>query len=85
MHIFIFVHGFQGNSFDMRLFKNTLGILYPDYLFLSSTSNEDNTEQDIGELGKNLAHEVKAFVNEWCPKNEQKRFFFIENDNKFFI
>ncbi len=63
----------------MRLFKNTLGILYPDYLFLSSTSNEDNTEQNIEELGKNLAQEVKAFVNEWCPKNEQKRYsFFIE-------
>lgn len=57
----------------MRLFKNTLGILYPDYLFLSSTSNEDNTEQDIGELGKNLANEVKNFIGEWCPKNEPKR------------
>ena len=68
------MHGFQGNSFDMRLFKNTLNILYPDALFLSSTSNEDNTEQDITELGKNLANEVKHFVTEWCDKNEPKRY-----------
>lgn len=73
MHIFIFAHGFQGNSFDMRLFKNTLSILYPDYLFLSSISNEDNTEKDIDELGKNLALEVKNFVGEWCQKNDRKR------------
>ena len=58
----------------MRLFKNTLNILYPDALFLSSTSNEDNTEQDITELGINLANEVKHFVTEWCDKNEPKRY-----------
>lgn len=58
----------------MRLFKNTLSVLYPDYLFLSSIANEDNTEKDINELGKNLATEVKNFVLEWCPKNEPKRF-----------
>ena len=57
----------------MRLFKNTLSILYPDHFFLSSTSNEDNTEQDISELGKNLANEVKQFISEWAPKNEPKR------------
>lgn len=57
----------------MRLFKNTLSILYPDYLFLSSISNEDNTEKDIDELGKNLALEVKNFVGEWCQKNDRKR------------
>lgn len=63
------VHGFQGNSFDMRLFKNTLNVLYPESLFLSSVANEDNTEGDIAEMGRNLAREVKGFILEWCPTN----------------
>lgn len=67
------MHGFQGNSFDMRLFKNTLSIVYPDCLCLSSTSNEDNTEGDIAEMGRNLAREVKSFIIEWCPANSLGR------------
>lgn len=63
------VHGFQGNSFDMRLFKNTLSVVYPDSLFLASMANEENTEGDIGEMGKALAREVKNFIIEWCPGN----------------
>ena len=35
------VHGFQGNSFDMRLFKDNLSLKFPELLFLSSSSNEN--------------------------------------------
>ena len=68
------VHGFQGNSFDMRLFKNTLTVAYPDSLFLCSNSNEENTEGDISEMGVNLAREVKGFIIEWCPANSLSKF-----------
>jgi esterase/lipase len=29
IHLIVFVHGFQGNSFDMRLIKNYVSFLYP--------------------------------------------------------
>lgn len=73
LHIFVLVHGFQGNSFDMRLFKNTLNVVYPDALFLCSTSNEDDTEADILEMGINLAKETTNFIAEWCPANSLDR------------
>ena len=42
----------------MRQFKNNLSILYPEALYLCSSSNEDQTEQDIETMGKNLSKEV---------------------------
>ena len=52
VHLFILCHGFQGNSFDMRLFKNNIALLYPDSLFLCSKTNEDFTDYDIQEMGR---------------------------------
>lgn len=73
-HLFVMVHGFQGNSYDMRLLKNNLSLLNPDALFLCSTMNEDKTEGDIMELGLNLASEVTSYINEWCPGTSLGRF-----------
>jgi hypothetical protein len=53
------VHGFQGNSCDMRLLKNNISALHPEAIFLSSNSNEDRTEGDIMEMGERLATELK--------------------------
>ena len=33
-------HGFQGNSLDMRMFKNNISIALPDALFLISEANQ---------------------------------------------
>eukprot|EP01016_Furgasonia_blochmanni_P032969 TRINITY_DN3411_c0_g2_i1.p1 TRINITY_DN3411_c0_g2~~TRINITY_DN3411_c0_g2_i1.p1 ORF type:complete len:778 (-),score=192.07 TRINITY_DN3411_c0_g2_i1:19-2352(-) len=77
LHLFVLVHGFQGNSFDMKLFKNNLSILHPDALFLCSSANEDNTEGDIGEMGERLAAEVTNFIKEICPGNALGRISFI--------
>jgi len=52
----------------MRLFKNNLAMHYPNSLFLCSSANEDFSDADIGNLGKNLAAEVKNYIEEWCPK-----------------
>jgi pimeloyl-ACP methyl ester carboxylesterase len=75
--VVVLVHGFQGNAFDMRLFKNNLSVVYPDALFLSSSSNEDCTDGDINVMGKNLATEVQAYITEWCPGNILGRISFV--------
>merc|ERR550525_1192161 len=77
VHLFVLVHGFQGNSFDMRLMKNNLALLYPDAIFLCSTSNEDNTEGDINEMGIRLAQEVVNYICDWCPGSALGRLSFI--------
>lgn len=77
VHLFVLVHGFQGNSFDMRLMKNNLALLYPDAIFLCSTSNEDNTEGDINEMGIRLAQEVVNYICDWCPGSALGRLSFV--------
>ena len=59
VHLFVMCHGFQGNHGDMRLFRNQIAMLYPDSVILLSTSNEEQTEGDILEMGERLATEVK--------------------------
>jgi hypothetical protein len=36
MHLFVLCHGFQGSSYDVRIFKNIISIALPDALFLCS-------------------------------------------------
>jgi hypothetical protein len=40
VHLFVMCHGFQGSSFDMRMFKNIIQAALPDSLFLCSSANE---------------------------------------------
>ena len=61
----------------MRLFKNNLSVVYPEALFLSSSSNEDCTDGDISVMGANLANEVKTYISEWAPGNLLGRLSFI--------
>jgi hypothetical protein len=77
VHLFVLVHGFQGNSFDMRLMKNNIALLYPDAIFLCSNSNEDNTEGDFNEMGIRLAQEVVTSSCDWCPGTALGRLSFI--------
>lgn len=77
VHLFVLVHGFQGNSFDMRLMKNNIALLYPDAIFLCSNANEDNTEGDLNEMGIRLAQEVVNYICDWCPGSALGRLSFI--------
>ena len=65
-HVWILCHGYQGNSWDLRLFKHQLLLSFPDALIFLSTSNEQHTEGDIAGMGARLAHEVAALVTEHC-------------------
>merc|ERR1711977_235005 len=77
VHLFVLVHGFQGNSFDMRLMKNNIALLFPDAIFLCSNSNEDNTEGDMTEMGIRLAQEVVNYICDWCPGSALGRLSFV--------
>merc|ERR1719453_1998304 len=77
VHLFVLIHGFQGNSFDMRLMKNNIALLYPDAIFLCSNSNEENTEGDMNEMGIRLAQEVVNYITDWCPGSALGRLSFI--------
>ena len=43
IHLFVLVHGFQGNNYDMKLLKNYLNYIHPESMYLCSSINEDNT------------------------------------------
>lgn len=42
----------------MKLIKNNLSMLHPEALILCSSANEENTENDIGDMGLKLANEI---------------------------
>ena len=76
-HLFVMVHGFQGNSYDMRLLKNNISLLHPEALFLSSQTNETDTEGDITEMGVKLSNEIINYINQYCPGSSLGRLSFI--------
>ena len=65
LHLIILVHGFEGNSNDMRIIKNEIALINPSIVFLSSISNQDDTGNDLFQMGKNLASEVEKYIKEW--------------------
>eukprot|EP00829_Urostomides_striatus_P014458 TRINITY_DN4290_c0_g1_i1.p1 TRINITY_DN4290_c0_g1~~TRINITY_DN4290_c0_g1_i1.p1 ORF type:complete len:436 (+),score=99.16 TRINITY_DN4290_c0_g1_i1:3-1310(+) len=67
VHLFIFVHGLMGCSDDMRLMKDILLVRFPNAQFLCSCANEGQTEGDIGQMGINLAKEVKEYIGKYYP------------------
>lgn len=76
-HLIVFVHGFQGNSFDVRLIRNQVALCRPDTLLMCSHMNEGETEGDIHQMGERLSEEVLQYIHEWCPKNSLKKISFI--------
>eukprot|EP00357_Protocruzia_adherens_P011452 CAMPEP_0115014822 /NCGR_PEP_ID=MMETSP0216-20121206/26337_1 /TAXON_ID=223996 /ORGANISM="Protocruzia adherens, Strain Boccale" /LENGTH=844 /DNA_ID=CAMNT_0002384695 /DNA_START=9 /DNA_END=2543 /DNA_ORIENTATION=- len=77
IHLFILVHGFQGNPFDMRLIKNNISTLYPDSVFMCASSNEGLTDDDIHNQGLRLSEEVQGYIAEWCPTGNLAKLSFI--------
>lgn len=61
-HLIVFVHGFLGNSYDLRLMRNHLAILFPHFDFFMSTANEEATLDSIEDMGHNLAEEVRNHI-----------------------
>ena len=65
LHLIVLVHGFEGNSNDMRILKNEIGLINPSIVFLPSAANQDDTGADVIQMGKKLATEVKSYIKEW--------------------
>eukprot|EP01132_Coremiostelium_polycephalum_P000952 gene952-1207_t len=63
-HLFIFVHGLHGNSYDLRLFKNYFALHFPSALFLICSSIQENTHEDIEQMGEKISTEVYDFLME---------------------
>ena len=77
MHLFVLSHGFQGSSFDMRVFKNIISIALPDAVFLCAQANEQDSDHNIFEMGQKLADEVHQYIRESCPGSQLGRLTFI--------
>ena len=73
----VLVHGFLGNSYDMRVMKNILCWRFPDIQAFCSSDNEASTEGDIQYMGERLAKEVRAYIKEWFPNNTLHKLSFI--------
>jgi hypothetical protein len=77
LHLIVLVHGFEGNSNDMRVIKNEIALINPSCVFLSSNINQENTGLDLLQMGKKLASEVKSYVKEWNEGLIFKKISFI--------
>eukprot|EP00347_Sterkiella_histriomuscorum_P011541 403372061 len=77
IHLFVLCHGFQGSSFDMRMFKNVISIALSEAQFLCSTANEQDTDGNILDMGYKLSQEVHQYVRESCPGHNLSRLTFI--------
>jgi pimeloyl-ACP methyl ester carboxylesterase len=71
-HLIVLVHGFQGNSFDLRTLRNYISLVYPKVLFLESTFNESKTEGDIREMGSRLSRELISHLTYNFPDKSPK-------------
>mmetsp|Transcript_38984 Transcript_38984/g.38603 ORF Transcript_38984/g.38603 Transcript_38984/m.38603 type:complete len:312 (-) Transcript_38984:23-958(-) len=76
-HLIVLVHGFQGNSEDLRLLRNNLLAIYPSAIFLSSTCNENESDSNIEDQGLRLANEVSSFLDDHFDLSDIKRISFI--------
>jgi Putative serine esterase (DUF676)/Protein FAM135 len=76
-HLIVFVHGFQGNSFDLRLIRNQVALYFSNSILMCSHFNETHTEEDISQMGQRLADETSEYIKEWCLENSLKKVSFI--------
>ena len=78
VHLAIFVHGYEGCSFDMKLLKNTFCFLAkPHVVFHCSTANEGDSTGDIDEQGALLAAEIEELIKINFKPQELKKISFF--------
>ncbi|CBZ50429.1 f21m12.37 protein, related [Neospora caninum Liverpool] len=65
------------SSHDMRLLRNNIAVFFRGAAFLCSSANQDHTEGDIEMMGKRLADEVHAHIQECFPLESLARLSFI--------
>jgi hypothetical protein len=74
LHLVVFVHGYEGCSFDMKLLKNMFCFIAKSHLvFHSATANESDSTSDIEIQGAHLASEVIELIKFNFRPNELKK------------
>lgn len=74
VHLAIFVHGYEGCSFDMKLLKNMFCFLAkPNVVFHSATANEADSTGDIDQQGALLAGEIEELIKINFKPNELRK------------
>ena len=73
IHVVVFVHGFQGNSTDLRLIKSHLQVLNPKIVCLMSKGNEGKTLDSLEGMGLRLAEEVAEFLTQFHDQSVRRR------------
>jgi len=70
IHLIVFQHGYQGTTYDLRLFRDTMTFVLPTdghnggtYHYLIASSNERQTDGNIEMMGNRLAKEVSTKIN----------------------
>lgn len=66
-HLFICVHGLEGNQYDLRNMRLTIQRRLPTASFLMSSSNQHDTHADINVMAKNLIDEIKDSLEKMRP------------------
>jgi hypothetical protein len=84
VHLFIFVHGFLGNAYDLRRYRNQLlhylnelGLVDVHHSYLISTFNESDTLSHLSALGNNLANEIWQHIFEYNLETSLEKISFI--------
>ena len=65
-HLIVMVHGLEGNSNDLRLWKSGMEQLYPlsNYEFLLCSSNQNQTHESIVEQGARITGELQEHLSQ---------------------
>lgn len=61
-HVFVFVHGFLGNSLDLRLVRDHVFMVNPKSLYLLSACNQDRTYDDLRTQGARLVRRCSSGI-----------------------
>ena len=70
-------HGFQGNNLDMLSLKHYFSLKYPKNYYHCAKANEENSEEEIGLMGKKLALEIKEFIQVYVPGRKISKMSFV--------
>jgi len=76
-NLFIFVHGFQATSSNMKTMKNVIQLRFPDIQTLCPVSNDKSTEGDIQVMGDKLANEINTHIKKWFTNITLNKIFFF--------
>ena len=76
IHLIVFQHGYQGTSYDLRLFRDVMKLLLTNnvqtsFSYLIASSNERQTDGNIEMMGHRLATEVTNRINNLQQSTEQ--------------